>query len=314
METQKLSNGNSNYINIIMQQRQKPKEQKIPSKTIKEVSVAVAIGVSAVVIGGLLFKNKISPNILKLSETIDFKEATTLKEAIEYGTKKLGIKKYKGFEEKDLDVLNWINEGLTLCANKAKDKGQIVMPKKISYYTEQYFNNEGWQELAYIGPFGSLNISKNTISDFKNAAVKIINSYEGSQEAKNKLIETLNFKKAYRIFIAAANKTNKNTLSWNKGIFSTITHEMGHLQHKFNVRDFHFFQSLGTEQERPKKLAKGAEELLKLFDSKKDVAAKVSTYAKESPCEFVAEVYSQLAHGLTLDDDVMDLYQKLFGV
>lgn len=248
--------------------------------------------------------------------TIDFKEASTLKEALEYGKNVLGIKKYAGFEENDLDVVNWINEGLTLCANNAKSKGQICMPRKISYITDDVVlnvaNTEA-QAMASMQPFSVMEISKNSISDIKNAAIDLINISGRTQEEKDKLIKALNFKKAYKLFAKMANNIDKDTLSWSEGIFSFITHEMGHLQHKFNVKNTNFFNSLGTLEQRPKKLAKGAKELLELFNSKQDVAAKVSTYAKESPCEFVAETYSKLAHGIKLDDDVMELYQKLGG-
>lgn len=305
-----ISSINAAYINSSKPVRQQEVKPKKSSKVIKGVSVAAAVGVTALVVGSLLYKNKISPNILKVNDAIDFKEAKTLKEALEYGKNVLGIKKYAGFEENDLDVVNWINEGLTLCANNAKSKNQIIMPRKVLYTDLSVEPN--WK--AAINSFNDLVVSKNGISDIKNNAINLIKQCDDSQEVKDKIIKAMDFKTAHKICANAAKGSKFDTLSWQNGMFSTIAHEMGHLQHKFNVKNANFFYSLGALEHRPKKLAKGAKELLELFNSKQDVAAKVSTYAKESPCEFIAEVYSKLAHGLKLDDDVMELYQKLGGV
>ena len=64
----------------------------------------------------------------QLAEHIDFKPAQTIEEAIQFGKDNLKIKKYKGFTENDLEVLNFINEGFTNVSNKLK--GTIRLPKK----------------------------------------------------------------------------------------------------------------------------------------------------------------------------------------
>ena len=56
----------------------------------------------------------------QLAEQIDFKPAQTIEEAIQFGKDNLKIKKYKGFTENDLEVLNFINEGFTNVSNKLK--------------------------------------------------------------------------------------------------------------------------------------------------------------------------------------------------
>ena len=43
------------------------------------------------------------------------------------------------------------------------------------------------------------------------------------------------------------------------------------------------------------------------------IASTVSEYAKHSPLEFVAEVYSRVLEGRRFGDDVMNLYKKYKG-
>ena len=66
-----------------------------------------------------------------LPEHIEFQKAKTLKEAMNFGKKHLGIKSYRGFKEKDLEVVNWINQGLVNINNAMK--GNFKCPTKIVY-------------------------------------------------------------------------------------------------------------------------------------------------------------------------------------
>ena len=62
----------------------------------------------------------------QIAEHIDFKPAKTVEEAIEYGKNNLLIKNYKGFDSKDLEVINYINESLVSANNKIKTKEALV--------------------------------------------------------------------------------------------------------------------------------------------------------------------------------------------
>ncbi len=319
METKILSSVNTNYINSVKQtpKTEAKKEQTTSSKVIKGISVAAAVGVTALAVGGIILRNKKMPNILKLSETINFREAKTLDEAIEYGTKTLGIKHYEGFKNEDLDVVNWINEGLTMCANKAKSKGQIVMPKKISYIDDigefAFKSGEIGEAGGSMDCYGTMQITKSIINDLKNTVIETVRNSNMTEEAQNEFIKGISTK---RIFDTCSKlKFDENdATAWRGGTYSIITHEMGHLQHRHNMQNLKLYESLGTSRQRPEKLAKGAEELLELFNSKQDIIGKISSYAKESPKEFVAEVYSQLVHGVKVDDEIMELYKKFGGV
>ena len=71
-----------------------------------------------------------------IKEHIDFKKAKSVEEAKQYGINNFGIEEYIGFCDKkqDLEILNWINEGLTNVSNRAK--GKVDIPKCI------YFGND----------------------------------------------------------------------------------------------------------------------------------------------------------------------------
>ena len=78
--------------------------------------------------------------------------------------------------------------------------------------------------------------------------------------------------------------------------FHAIYHEIGHLAHYKNSTAM--YTSISGH----------------VFDSQdRLIAAKMSSYAIESPREFVAEVFARLATGGAVDADVMMLYASLGG-
>lgn len=104
----------------------KPKEMSKKTKTILGVSCALFVALGAFALAKCNFSKA-----KQLAENIDFKEAKNIEEAIEFGKKNLGINKYKGFENSDLEVINWVNKGLVETNNKTK--GKSIMPKDIIY-------------------------------------------------------------------------------------------------------------------------------------------------------------------------------------
>ena len=104
------------------------KQPKLTKKTKWGIFLGVLGAIGTAVL--LILKGKFSKAV-QLAEHIDFTRANSLEEAIEFGRKHLGIKKYKNFTDKDLDTINWINEGLTKISNKFKGKAKI--PKTIEY-------------------------------------------------------------------------------------------------------------------------------------------------------------------------------------
>ena len=78
----------------------------------------------------LIAKNRYSKS-LKLAEHIDFQPAKTVEEAVKFGRKALGIKDYVAFSKSDVEIINYINEGIVNTSNSLK--GKIRLPKIISY-------------------------------------------------------------------------------------------------------------------------------------------------------------------------------------
>lgn len=102
--------------------------------------------------------SKLKLNKKNLPEHIDFQEAKTLKEAVDFGKKYLGIKSYKGFKEKDLEIVNWINQGLVNTSNAMG--GQFKCPKKIAY---EMFDDK--KAIACIEGLVTLGINKGFIEN-----------------------------------------------------------------------------------------------------------------------------------------------------
>lgn len=102
------------------------------------LSINAKLGIGALILAGfgtaayVLSREKLGTKFVQqLAEHIDFKQAATYEEAVQFGKTHLGIKEYKGFQAKDIDVINWINEGIVNVSNKMKGKSKI--PKKIIY-------------------------------------------------------------------------------------------------------------------------------------------------------------------------------------
>lgn len=108
----------------------------------------------------------------KLAESIDFKPAQTIEEAIEFGKKHLGIRSYTGFEAKDIEVINWVNEGLVNTSNKMK--GQLRMPKDI-VYTDQLDKNTLAGVVTEKGQYeGWFGINKNIFANVNESIDEVL--------------------------------------------------------------------------------------------------------------------------------------------
>ena len=269
---------------------------KIEKNNKKElaISVAASIGLTAVVFGSLIFKHKIDTNKVKpLVEDIKFQNCDTLDDAIKFGKEVLGIKKYKGFSDSDLDIVNWINQGLVNINNTSK--GRAVMPCEIIL--------GHCEHAATMNPCGVLTIDKNFLTSTKNKAKAVIRELVEDAEIFIKELENKknfsHWENYLQDFISKSpilrQKSEKSSYS---STFSLIYHEIGHLEHAENTKSTFYFLD---------------KKHMRLFKASKDIASKVSAYATTSPCEFVAECFAKLCDGIKLDDDVMKLYEKLGG-
>lgn len=87
----------------------------------------IGIGIAAALTAtALLLRGKAGAaqeEVVKIAEHIDFTPAKTTKEAIEFAKTKLGVKNYD--DSMPLDVMNWVNEGLTNINNVRKGKAKL---------------------------------------------------------------------------------------------------------------------------------------------------------------------------------------------
>ncbi len=264
------------------------------------------IAICSLIVGGLLYKEKL--DLKKISEHIDFKQAKTLEEAMEFGREHLKIPQYIGFEKEDLDVVNWVNEGITRICNKAK--GKIYTPNAVAYKSILP-DGEKTVYASMNARYGILSINKDFVEKTRNEAKDKILGYVRKVIKKSKMQEeipkevklTNNFKDT---LCAAGYEETK--------LFSIVNHEMGHLQHHNNIPKNLYYDLRKEEAIKDKKLSKKTKDLRELFQSKIDTAGQVSSYAKTSPLEFVAEVFAGLCEDVKFSDEILELYQKLGGV
>ncbi len=290
------------------------KEKAINKKKLA-VGIMTGAGISALVVGGLLYKQKLdSTKFTKLAENIEFKPAQTIEEAIAFGKQNLGIKKYKGFNSDDIKIINWVNEGMTNASNKGK--GKFVMPQKVQLYQGKIPN--GGDAPMAANQLREMVISKERLKENFEAMkdfLKETKYTDKTQEEVGELVEKLSYQevseKVARIFkkkYGAEPATTKE--------FSIIYHELGHLQHFFSPDIPKIHLQLGNAEEIKEwnmKITPEAQKLRDLFDSSIEQIKDVSFYAKSSALEFVAEVFSYLCDDEKLSKETLDLYQKLGG-
>lgn len=264
------------------------------------------IAICSVIVGGLLYKEKL--DLKKISEHIDFKQAKTLEEAMEFGREHLKIPQYIGFEKEDFDVVNWVNEGICRICNKAK--GKIYTPNAVAYKSILP-DGDKTVYASMNARYGILSVNKDFVEKTRNEAKDKILDYVSKAIKKSKIQEEI----PQEVKLTNNFKDALNTAGYNeKKTFSIISHEMGHLQHYNNVSKS-FYYDLGKEEViKDRKLSKKTKDLRELFESKIDTVGQVSSYAKASPLEFVAEIFAGLCEDVKFSDEILDLYQTLGGV
>ena len=119
-----ISTKTAPYPNDSFATTSKPKEK---SKVFWWVAGAAVLGVFAT--GALVVRGRLKA-VTKLAEHIDFKPAKTIDEAKDFAMKNLGIKKFD--VGNDVDIANWVNEGLTQASNRFK--GRAYLPENVALF------------------------------------------------------------------------------------------------------------------------------------------------------------------------------------
>ena len=148
----------------------------------------------------------------QLAEHIDFKEAKTVEEGIEFIRKNFGISSISKFknrrsEKLTIEEINWINKGLTDVCNT--NKGKLLLPKKI-IFQDIPNNSRGGMLLKKGDSFGKLLINTNYF-DHNYLNKQIEDMFKDSIKSKNYLIE-YNMPDIYSNLIKKA-KLDINSLS-----------------------------------------------------------------------------------------------------
>ena len=95
--------------------------------------------------------------------------------------------------------------------------------------------------------------------------------------------------------------------------FDKLYHEGGHLMHEKLIPSAYFkYHNPVVKGSVPKNASK---ELLDFLNdtNKQEIAGRISSYAKHSPLEFVAETHIGLCNGYKFSDDIMELYKSYGG-
>lgn len=247
------------------------------------VLALVGIGTAAYILSKGKVGNK---SVQQLSEQIEFKEAGTVGDAVKFAQENLGIKLDIG---DNLFIANFINESCVNVSNAMR--GKAYFPKRIE--------------------FGIVNNSKAAGGYDSISNVLVINNKNTGwgtdfYEAFNKTLKT---KDSYLEYSKLLN-LNKNTVFNDMRI--TIYHELGHCNHKAICKDFEKMDKLKELDN----LAFSDKSITTEFLNDKTIqstAAKVSKYSKDSPAEFVAEVFARRMQGQIFSDDIIALYKKYNG-
>jgi len=143
-----------------------------------------------------LFDRKITEVQTKeLEPNIEFKKAETYEEAVKFGKEHLGIQKYRGFSKKDVDAINWVNEGLVNVSNY--QNGKLKIPDIISYKnmldsdTSAYVIAQGdtFANVLHINKRHLKNIDSKIPEELKDSESAINLFSDKSMQRVNELIE-----------------------------------------------------------------------------------------------------------------------------
>ena len=301
----------------------------------------VGIGTAAYI----LSRGKVgSKSAKQLAEYVEFKPAKTVQEATKFAKEKLGVH-YNGIE--DVEVVNFVNEWLTGVHNSSKIKDFKAYPKFVSTdynildgntlfgIIDEVIKREGQQGYLLTINLNNLKNIPKLLTEIKtnphgiwqvNSAGQICLKGEKYNTAEiNELVNKINnydvstaslkysmdlYEQVMGLVTSPIGPDGKVVLK-KLSMFNCLNHEHGHMKHYINGVHPADMDKIAVYR----RLNKDIPTVVKDFHKPevKQIAAKVSRYATESPLEFVAETYAQLKDGVVFSNDVMELYKKYCG-
>ena len=206
-----------------------------------------------------------------------------IREIKKFNKEILGIRK---FEVDDFEMADYLTNGFIANIKRlsSKDIGLIKKVKTIS-------NPNMKSLMGYDYKTDTLYIYKETLNVLKSEAAK-------RGQTISEFMEELG---------------RHQRFGGTTGKYNYLFHELNHAKHAKNSPVFYKLRSLEELEKAGIKDTRLVKEFLEDAELQQ-IAGKVSSYAKKSPAEFVAETGALLDNGVTLPEDVFSLYRAYFNV
>lgn len=276
-----------------------------------------------------------SKSVQQLTEHIEFQPAKTIEEARVFAKDRLNVQ-YLNEDKANLDMINTVNEWLHqekvihknkivdfVCFTEKNLENPLAMTDKVLINGKEFnalhvntaYINRFDELLDYVfKPHGNMDLSQLIRKTAKNQYE--VTKQEYNCENLNKLIQRLNNyneQSSYKDKMEIFDGISEAVAYWNKilagkqAAMSDFSHNGSFLQEQGHL--LHHTSDLYT------KLSNTTSAMCTEFQQPnvRKIANKVSAYARNSPLEFVAEVYKQHRKGIKFDKDVLDLYAKYDG-
>ena len=273
----------------------------------------------------------------QFAEHIEFKPAKTVEEAKKFAQEKLGVHYY---EIDDVDMINYINEWLTISYNKAKGKITVeTYPKFFGNMTDELSASFGHYD-GKIKDFGTegylMGVNMNSFKHFDKFLDEVLDY--NHKQINLDMFDSRKNHSLVKDFVKRVKNFNNTTATFDEKIkiyqdyykirdgrfvdgefipaeiskFRDLWHELGHMKHQICSPNYNQMQKVEEFLEQGLPVPKITQEFVDNTVTQKTVK-EVSEYASESPLEFVAETFAGLLEGKTYSDDVMALYKKYGG-
>lgn len=274
----------------------------------------LAVGACATAIFFLLncLKPFIKEKPLELNPKIEFKKAESIEEAEEYAKQNFKIETFK---VNDLDVANWINEGLTVLNNKLD--GKVYMPKKIIYgdakgKADAFYHR--FTDTLFIKTFDDKKLSLlNDLSEVDLTTVPLGNRFkkfcEDYQNMNNlSKIEKRNLLYSVSNSIDVLLKLSKKPEAADNLSELTANNAFGHVYTgKFSI----LFHEMGHVFENKSRTFNPLREV-QFVKGRKNII--MPDYALSKNKEFVAEIFAGMLEGDKYPKNITDLFKKLCNI
>lgn len=248
---------------------------------------SIGLGLTALAAVGMCIASKGSAgakSAKQIAEHIEFKPAKTVEEAKKFAQEKLGVK----LNLEDLEIANYVNEGLVNVNNKLK--GKSVMPNYVVLHNFGGIHSNAF--MAWSNKYKTLKIGPG-----------VVKMAEQARKQKITLAECIHLK-------------DKKYLG-NINPFHYVHHELGHANHHAVCQDVNKMGKLEELAQRGITDTHYTDDFLKEINAPglKESFHQTfpSYYANASPAEFVAEVFANIIDGATVPKEFLSIYKKYGG-